>query len=114
MLTSEDPYTTVDGLIIGYEPEYKMVSRLLGLFKRGDEDPDCHEVRGVSSDYIDVELDQASQERIAKHLEWCGPCKAFLSTLRTTVSMLRSMPKREASDSFRERVREAVEHEGDD
>ncbi len=91
-----------------------MVSRFLGLFKRGDEDPDCHEVRGLSSDYIDGELDHASEERVAKHLEWCGPCNAFISTLRTTVDMLRSMPKREASDSFRERVRQAVKNEGDD
>ncbi len=91
-----------------------MVSRLLGLLKRGDDDPDCHEVRGVSSDYIDGELDHASEERVKKHLEWCPPCNAFLSTLRTTVSMLRSMPKREASDAFRERVRQAVKNEGDD
>ena len=94
--------------------EYKMVSRFLGLFKRGDEDPDCHEVRGLSSEYIDGELDHASEERVKKHLGWCGPCNAFISTLRTTVSMLRSMPKREASDSFRERVRQAVKNEGDD
>ena len=91
-----------------------MVSRLLGLFKRGDEDPDCHEVRGVSSDYIDGDLDHASEERVRKHLEWCGPCNAFISTLRSTVSMLRSLPKGEASESFRERVREAVKNEGDD
>ncbi len=104
----------MDGLVGEYDTEYKMVSRFLGLFKRGDEDPDCHEVRGLSSDYIDGELDQASEERLARHLEWCGPCNAFISTLRTTVSMLRSLPKREASDSFRERVRQSVKSEGDD
>ncbi len=91
-----------------------MVSRFLRLFKRRDEDPDCHEVRDLSSDYIDGELDPASKERVGKHLQWCGPCNAFISTLRTTVSMLRSMPKREASDAFRERVREAVQNEGGD
>ena len=91
-----------------------MVSRFLGMFKHGDGDPDCREVRDLSSEYIDGELDPASEERIEKHVGWCGPCNAFISTLRTTVSMLRSMPKREASDSFRERVREAVKNEGDD
>ncbi len=91
-----------------------MVSRFLGLFKRRDEDPDCQEVRDLSSEYIDGELDQASEERVGKHLEWCGPCNAFISTLRTTVRMLRSMPKREASDAFRQRVRQSVQNEGDD
>ena len=92
----------------------KMVSRFLGLFKRRNEDPDCHEVRGLSSEYIDGELDKASEQRVEKHLEWCPPCTAFLSTLRATVSMLRSMPKREASDAFRERVRQAVKDESAD
>ena len=91
-----------------------MVSRFLGLFKRGGEDPDCHEIRGFSSEYIDGELDHASEERVEKHLAWCPPCTAFLATLRTTVSMLRSMPKREASDAFRERVRQSVKNEGGD
>ena len=91
-----------------------MVSRFLRLFKRRDEDPDCQEVRDLSSEYIDGELDSASEERVKKHLEWCGPCTAFISTLRTTVSMLRSMPRREAPDAFRERVRQAVKNEGDD
>ena len=91
-----------------------MVSRFLRLFKRADEDPDCREVRGLSSDHIDGELDQASKDRVEKHLQWCPPCSAFLSTLRTTVSMLRSMPKREASDAFRERVRQAVKNESGD
>ena len=91
-----------------------MVSRFLGLFKRGDEDPDCREVRDLSSDYIDGEFDHVSQERVEKHLEWCPPCSAFLNTLRATVSMLRSMPKREASDAFRERVRQSVQNEGGD
>ena len=91
-----------------------MVSRFLRLFKRRDEDPDCHEVRDLSSEYIDGELDEASEERVEKHLQWCSPCSAFLSTLRATVSMLRSMPKREAPDAFRERVRQAVKNESGD
>lgn len=88
-----------------------MVSRLLGLFKGRRDDADCHEVRQLSSDYIDGDLRDADVKRVNRHLEWCPPCNAFIETLRATVNMLRNTPKREAPEDFRQRVREAIEDE---
>ena len=88
-----------------------MVSRLIRLFRRGDEDLDCGEVRGLSSDYIDGELDPAVSERVKGHLDWCGPCSSFVNTLRATIGMLRASPKREVPDDFRAGVRERLEAE---
>ena len=83
-----------------------MVSRFAGIFKRRKKDADCKEVRRLSSDYIDGELDQATAARVKTHLDWCPPCTAFINTLRTTVGLLRATPKRAAPSDFRQRVRE--------
>ena len=83
-----------------------MVSRITGIFKRREKDLDCEEVRDLSSDYIDEELDQATADKVSSHLDWCGPCNAFVNTLRATVRILRGMPKSEAPSDLRQRVRE--------
>ena len=85
-----------------------MVSRILGMLMRRKMDPDCQEVRDISSDYIDGELNQAAEVRVKSHLEMCGPCTAFVNTLRATVRLLRSTPKRVAPSGLRQRIREAL------
>ena len=85
-----------------------MISRFKGLFSREDKDPDCGEVRDLSSDYIDGDLEAAAADRVKGHLEWCGPCNAFVNTLRSTVNLLRATPRNKAPDDFRERVREKL------
>ena len=91
-----------------------MVSRFLRVFSRMGGDADCREVRDLSSDYIDDELDIATRDRVSEHIGWCGPCNAFVNTLRATVNILRSTPKSDAPDGFRERVRDAIKSEGAD
>ncbi len=91
-----------------------MVSRFLRLFRRMGGGADCREVRDLSSDYIEDELDEESRKRISKHLAWCPPCSAFVNTLRATVNMLRSTPRHDAPEGFPDRVRDAVRNEGAD
>jgi anti-sigma factor RsiW len=91
-----------------------MVSRFLRVFSRMGGDDDCREVRDLSSDYIDDELDSASRDRVRKHIGRCGPCNAFVNTLRATVNILRSTPINDAPEGFRERVRDAIKSEGAD
>ena len=81
-----------------------MVSRFLGMFKRHRMDDDCLEVHERSSDVIDGDIDEPSERRIRGHLGRCGPCNSFINTLRATVNLLRSTPRREPSDGFRARV----------
>ena len=89
-----------------------MASRFIRLFKRRSEDADCREVRNLSSDYIDEELERASADRVSRHLKWCPPCNAFIETLRATVNMLRATPRREPPSDFRQRVQDAIRDEG--
>ena len=85
-----------------------MVSRIASIFRRKDPEPDCDEVRDVSSDYIDGELDERKTGRVKSHLDGCAPCNAFIRTLRATVNLLRSTPKQKAPEGFRSRIRESL------
>ena len=83
-----------------------MVSRLTGIFRRGGSNSECHKVRILSSEYIDGKLDQTAAAQVRSHLVWCGPCNAFINTLRATVALLGNIPKREPPSEFPERVRQ--------
>ena len=85
-----------------------MVSRLKRLFSRENKDLDCGEIRDLSSDYIDGDLEVSTVDRVKGHLERCGPCNAFVNTLRATVNMLGAIPGRKAPDGFRQSVREKL------
>ncbi len=85
-----------------------MVSRFFGMLKRNRLDDDCHEVRERSSDFVDGDVDEPSEQRIRVHLGRCGPCNSFINTLRATVALLRSTPKKEPSEGFRARVLENI------
>ena len=88
-----------------------MVFRLVRMFMGMKMPADCAEVRAVSSDFVDGELDDAATVKVRSHLEKCGPCNAFVNTLRATVDMLRSMAKQEPPAGFRERVRDSLKRE---
>ncbi len=88
-----------------------MVSRFLGMFKRHGLDDDCREVRERSSDFVDGDIDEPSERRIRGHIGRCGPCNAFMNTLRATVGLLRSTPREEPSEGFRARVLENIQRD---
>ena len=85
-----------------------MVSRFLGMFRRNKMDDDCSEVRERSSDLVDGDIEGPTERRIRGHLARCGPCNAFMNTLRATVGLLRSTPREEPSEGFRARVLENI------
>ena len=85
-----------------------MISRIVSRLLRRDNEPDCEEVRGLSSDYIDGDLDQPHAVRIGFHLDKCGPCRAFMNTLRATVALLRSTSAKKAPPGFSAKVRESL------
>ena len=90
-----------------------MPAPFVNLFRKHRADDDCVEVRNLSSDHLDGELDQASADMVAAHLEWCPPCRAFFRTLMATVGLLGSSKKQEVPDSFRARLSERLRIEAD-
>ena len=88
--------------------EADTVRSIARLFGRGKKETECEHVRGLSSDYVDTDLDKASMSRVDDHLGRCRLCRAFVDTLRATVNLLRSTPKSMAPESLRGRVLERV------
>ncbi len=66
--------------------------------------PNCHELLGRLSDYVDGELDQALCIEIEKHMAECERCHLVIDTLRKTVELYRSMPTPPLPDDVRGRL----------
>ncbi|MBI4340197.1 MAG: zf-HC2 domain-containing protein [Chloroflexi bacterium] len=53
---------------------------------------DCQELLERASEYLESDLPEEVKEHIRGHLERCGRCRGFVSTLSDTISMLHSLP----------------------
>lgn len=54
--------------------------------------PRCKALFAELSNYLDEELDDSLCEELEKHLDGCGPCKAFLASLEATIEDCRRLP----------------------
>ena len=52
----------------------------------------CKAMFAELSDYLDEQLDDSLCEELERHLNGCGPCKAFLSSLEATIEQCRTTP----------------------
>jgi RNA polymerase sigma-70 factor, ECF subfamily len=52
----------------------------------------CKAMFAELSDYLDEQLDDSLCEELEKHIDGCGPCKAFLASLQATIEQLRTSP----------------------
>ena len=52
----------------------------------------CKEMFAELSNYLDDELDDSLCEELEKHMDGCDPCKAFLSSLETSIQQCRTGP----------------------
>ena len=52
----------------------------------------CKAMFAELSDYLDEQLDDSLCVELEKHLDGCGPCKAFLASLESTIEQCRSQP----------------------
>ena len=87
-----------------------MFGSIKKLFRKGEVD--CEEVRRVSSDYIEEDLPPPRMSAVHAHLSNCGPCKAFVDTLATTIGMLARLPRVKAPDKFKQSVMDRIKREG--
>ena len=54
--------------------------------------PRCKAMFAELSNYLDEQLDDSLCEELEKHLDGCGPCKAFLASLEATIENCRRLP----------------------
>ena len=89
-----------------------MLNPIKKLFRRGELD--CDEVRDRSSDYLEQDLPRAKQSALYAHLSKCGPCRAFVDTLASTIGVLSRLPPLIPPPTLKQTVLERTvsEHEG--
>ena len=52
----------------------------------------CKAMFAELSSYLDEQLDDSLCEELEQHLNGCEPCKAFLSSLASTIAQCRRLP----------------------
>jgi RNA polymerase sigma-70 factor (ECF subfamily) len=52
----------------------------------------CKTMFAELSNYLDEQLDDSLCDELERHLDGCGPCKAFLASLEATIRECRGMP----------------------
>ena len=89
-----------------------MSSKLWGIiFPFGNKELSCVKIREMSSDYLDGTLGPKSLWKFTYHSERCSGCGAFISSLRASIQILNTLPKMEASEDLKQRLREQFSEE---
>jgi anti-sigma factor RsiW len=73
----------------------------------GPGDENCAEIFSRLSEYLDEELDPSICEKVDAHMGGCHPCRAFLESLRRTVTALRASDPPRLPDDLRREVLES-------
>jgi anti-sigma factor RsiW len=60
------------------------------------------------SNYLDEQLDDSLCDELEKHLEGCGPCKAFLASLEATINDCRRLPSQAPDRATASRLRKEL------
>ncbi len=73
---------------------------------------DCAEIRKSSSDYLEEDLPPQKLAGVQAHLSKCGPCRAFVETLSSTISLLTRIPRVSPPASFKQSIIDRAKREG--
>ena len=69
---------------------------------------DCIDTRQLSSDYLDGNLSPTKLTAVQNHLSKCGPCRAFVDTLASTVGILSRFPQVTLPSSFKQSLMDKI------
>lgn len=86
-----------------------MIGIIARIFRWGEID--CGEVRRLSSDYIEEELPPKKLTQVQVHLKGCGPCRAFVDTLASTIDLIKRLPQVAAPSRFKQSILERTQGE---
>jgi RNA polymerase sigma-70 factor (ECF subfamily) len=68
----------------------------------------CKALFAELSNYIDEQLDASLCEELEKHLDGCEPCKAFLSSLESTIEQCRKAPPDSPNSEIAAKLRQQL------
>ena len=100
LLETVDEIKMIRGIIM-----FKFFRKMLG------GEVDCKEVQPLSSEYLEEELPAVKQSAIRFHLSKCGPCKAFVETLASTIGLLSRLPRSSAPRGFKQSLIDQIQGE---
>lgn len=87
-----------------------MARMLRRIFSRGYVD--CRLTREFGSDYLEDDLSPRKRSAIQTHLDKCGPCRAFIEGLSSTIGVLARFPRTAPPPSFKQTVLDRTRGEG--
>ena len=80
-------------LMKGWKPRHrKTVQAVVSHGAEVQRPARCKAMFAELSNYLDEQLDDSLCEELERHLDGCGPCKAFLASLEATVEECRALP----------------------
>lgn len=65
---------------------------------------ECRKLLEKLSEYIDGELDLETCSAIEAHSEDCEPCRAFIESLRRTVTFIQAIPRFSLTEEMKREV----------
>ena len=83
-----------------------MIRPIVKLFHPNEVD--CIDTRQLSSDYLDETLPPPKLAAIQAHLSNCGPCRAFVDTLASTIGILTRFPRATTPSSLKQSVMDKI------
>ena len=86
-----------------------MLGIIRRIFKGGEVD--CEDVKQMSPDYIADQLPPKRLKSVQQHLTGCGPCRAFVGTLTTTIGLLSRLTRVTLPPSFKENLNSKIHRE---
>ena len=69
----------------------------------------CRELYGFLDEFLDGLLDAATLRSFERHLEQCAPCRKYLASYRTTLSIARDAERKDAPAGGTETPEEMVQ-----
>ena len=75
--------------------------------EHGRKSEGCKAIFERLSEYLDEELDPAVCATMDEHMEGCAPCRAFLESLRRTITALHDTDSPQLPDELRQEVLDA-------
>ena len=83
-----------------------MIGLIAKIIRRGEVD--CGEVRRLSSDYIEQQLPPKKFAEVQAHLSGCGPCRAFVDTLASTIELITRLPRVTTPSNLKQSILERI------
>jgi predicted anti-sigma-YlaC factor YlaD len=87
-----------------------LIDTIKKMFSR--DEADCAATRKLASGYLEDDLSPQKRSSIQAHLKKCGPCRAFVNTLATTIGVLSRLPKAGPPASLKHSIIERTRREG--